>query len=80
MSKHYEVETANSPNNTFGAYNFFASFIRIIKRMPTENEAIVSNNIIIDKFYDVIFVNYFIKTMLKNVLNKQLDFLSKNLT
>ena len=48
--------------------------------MPTENEAIVSNNIIIDKFYDVIFVNYFIKTMLKNVLNKQLDFLSKNLT
>ena len=68
MSKHYEVETANSPNNTFGAYNFFASFIRIIKRMPTENEAIVSNNMILDRFYDVIFVNYFIKNNAKKCI------------
>jgi hypothetical protein len=54
--------------------------MRVIKRPPMASDAIVSNNIVSDTFYDVIFVNYIDKNNAKNTLeiDKQI-FLSENL-
>jgi hypothetical protein len=54
--------------------------MRVIKRPPIASDAIVSNNIVSDTFYDVIFANYIDKNNAKKSLGiyKQI-FLSENL-